>query len=129
MWTATFNPKGGELWAKTLVRGPRAEGVLSFLIDTGTRHTILDTAAAEDLGFDATQATRRSRLWGIGGPQDGYCVLLPSLEVMGLILPAFEIACHDLAPELGVEGLIGMDLLRGRVLNIDGVRGTVTLGS
>jgi len=40
----------------------------------------------------------------------------------------FEVICEDVDPETLVDGLIGLDFLRTRILTIDGVNGQITLG-
>jgi hypothetical protein len=49
---------------------------------------------------------------------------------MGLELAGFPVLSQDIMPEdVGVDGLIGMDLIAGRILTIDAQAGTVTLAS
>jgi hypothetical protein len=49
-------------------------------------------------------------------------------EGMGQVVEPFEVACHDTPEDLGVEGLIGMDFFRHRILTLDGIRGKVLVG-
>ena len=102
------------------VVGPLGELDLNFVLDTGTPITIVHTGRTDSLGYGAKMAKRLSRLWGTGGPQDGYVIDVMKLEVMGLVLQPFEVACHDLPEHLGIDGLLGMDLLEGRTLTVDG---------
>src|SRR5688572_2817647 len=113
MWTDKFNPDEGEVWVTVRLFGPLGDRYLNCLLDTGTPVTILHTAITDELGYNASMATGRSRLWGVGGTQEGYRMPVARLETMGLVLDKTEVHCHDLPEKLGVEGLIGMDLLKG----------------
>ena len=47
---------------------------------------------------------------------------------MGLALPQFPVLSQDIVPDnVGVGGLIGMDLIADRLLTIDARSGTVSL--
>ena len=127
MWTHQFDPKSRIILVPVQVQGPLGDVDLKFLVDTGTPVTIVNTAFADLLGCNAKTAKRRSRLWGTGGPQDGYVHDVVKLTMMGVVIEPCELAFHDLDEELGIDGLIGMDLLEGRTLTIDGKAGFVTL--
>ncbi len=127
MWTGRYSQGKRIIEVRVRLFGPLADRDLQFILDTGTPVTIVHTGRSDLLGYSASMAKRNSRLWSTGGPQDGYTVEMMRLETMGLHLEKFEVACHDLPEHLGVDGLIGMDLLEGHCLTIDGVTGTISL--
>jgi hypothetical protein len=53
---------------------------------------------------------------------------LDRIDVMGASLAGFEVVCEDVDPETLVDGLIGLDFLRTRILTVDGVNRQITLG-
>jgi predicted aspartyl protease len=101
---------------------------LRFVLDTGSQATVLNTASADDNGYSASMGTKRSRLLGVEGVQEGYRLKVDRLEALGFAVENHEVFCHDFDERLGVDGLIGMDLLAGRVLTIDGVKGLIRIG-
>ncbi len=60
-----------------------------------------------------------TRAIGAGGAIHGYSLNLDQIDIMGASLAGFEVVCEDVAPEALVDGLIGLDFLRTRVLTID----------
>jgi predicted aspartyl protease len=101
---------------------------INFILDTGTPLTVVDTAIADRLGYSARMGRGVVRLWGIEAPQERYRLEVSRLEIMGLDLGPIEVVCHDFLPQFGVEGLLGMDLLAGHILNLDFIAGSISLG-
>ena len=89
--------------------------------------SLVDPEIVDDLGYSPRMGRQVSRLVGVGGVQHGYELAVMRLETMGLVLAPCLLMCHDLPRELGVDGLIGMDLLEGHILTLDGKAGLVTL--
>ena len=128
MWTDTFDPAEGILWIRARVHGPQGSDELDCILDTGTSRTILDTSVLNTLGYSARMGTRLMNVSGVGGRLSSYELRMIRFEVMGLELEGFPVLSQDIVPDnVGVEGLIGMDLLAGHVLTIDARSGTVTL--
>jgi hypothetical protein len=66
---------------------------------------------------------KRRETWTTAEPLPGY-TLDVHLEALGLDLPMFEVLAQDIAADqFGVEGLIGMDLVEGRILTLNGRSG------
>ncbi len=127
MWTERYDPDQGDIWVNLRLHGPAGDAVLNCVLDTGTPVTIIDAAVMDRLGYGASMGGKVSRLWGVGGPQVGYRLQVAHLETMGLAIDNAQVHCHDLPDKFGIEGLIGMDLLKGRILTLDGIGGPVTL--
>lgn len=125
MWTAEYDPRQRVILVEVVVHGPLGSRRIRCLLDTGTSATIIDTAIIDELGYSARMGKGRSRLVAIG-TQEGYRLEVTSLETMGYVFESCEIRCHDFQDDLGFAGLVGMDLLEGRILTIDGVRGMIT---
>lgn len=127
MWNERYDPRKRIIEVKVRVFGPAQQRDLNFVLDTGTPVTILHTGWADLLAYGAKDAKRLSRLWGTGGPQDGYIIDVSKVETRGLALEPFEVACHDIPEILGIDGLIGMDMFEGRTLTVDGKNGVVSV--
>jgi aspartyl protease len=127
-WTSTFDPAEGVVWITAHVIGPLGSRDLNCILDTGTSHTILDTSILDELGYGARMGTRLFGVSGIGGLLPAYELPLARFELMGLELEQFPVLSQDIVPDnVGVDGLIGMDVLAGRILTIDACNGTVSL--
>ena len=46
---------------------------------------------------------------------------------MGFTVGPIDVACADLPSGMGIDGLIGTDLLAGRILTLDWVRGLLSV--
>lgn len=129
MFTSRFDPKEREIWVDVVLHGPLGQIPCRFLLDTGTRVTVVDPALVDALGYSARMGEGRSRLIGVDGVQEGYRLEVERIEALGFAVSPCEVFCHDFDERLGVDGLIGMDLLDGRVVHLDGVRGVLTVES
>ena len=129
MFVARFDPKKRIVWLEVRLFGPLGYRDCRFILDTGTTVTVVDPGVVDGLGYSARMATARSRLVGIDGVQEGYRLEVAKLEALGFSVDHHEVFCHDFDDRLGVEGLIGMDLLDGRVVTLDGIEGRIIVDS
>ena len=56
------------------------------------------------------------------------CDVLDRLSALGRHRLAFPVLAHSLPPVAGIDGLLGLDFLRGSVLTVDFQAATITLG-
>ena len=81
--------------------------------------------------FDSRQGliVVRAELWGPTGSGIEFAprVMLEKLVALGRIRPGFPVLGHTLPPSAGVDGLLGLDFLRGQSLTVDFRVGQVTL--
>jgi len=94
---------------------------------TPARPTEKKLPAVDELGYGAQMGTARSRLLGVSDVQEGYRLNVQRLETLGFAVEPWEVFCHDFDERLGVDGLLGMDLLAGRVTTIDCAQGLLTV--
>lgn len=125
MWTERFDPRSGEIPVYVLVTGPNGTMKLRFLLDTGTPRTVIDADQAIELGYSYEDRTSFITAQGIGGRQYGYRFDAERVVTMGLDRSPCELICEPL-PD-GIDGLVGLDLLRNRILTLDFRRGALTL--
>lgn len=123
MWQGSYRPRERIVWLDVGIHGPLGARWYNFVLDTGSPVTVVDPGVVDELGYGAAMGKAIRTFWSIGGSQAGYSLDVQCLEVMGLLLEQCEVVCQDLPRELGVDGLIGMDLLEGHVLTLDGVGG------
>ncbi len=128
MGSVSFASRDGLVRVPVLVWGcARAVSSLSFVVDTGTPHTLLDMEAARNLGFVPERAVGRSRVLTAVGSEEGYTVVAPLIRSLGWERDGFRISCHELAATTQVDGLLGADFFAGLVLTVDYAAGTVSL--
>jgi predicted aspartyl protease len=128
MGSVSFTSCDGLVRVPVLVWGyGRAVSSLSFVVDTGAPRTLLDVEAAKNLGLAPERAVGRSRVLTAVGAEEGYVIIAPRIRGLGWERGGFEIACHQLAANAQVDGLLGADFFAGLVLTVNYAVGTVEL--
>jgi hypothetical protein len=122
-----FRLRDGFIWIEATVPGSQAP--LNFLLDSGAQVSVINTATAQRLGL---KHGRPINVAGVGSTTTGFWpetlgasaggVQLPS-EYLMLDLGKLGEACTNAA----VDGLIGADFFRGRVVRIDFRRQVVSI--
>ncbi len=71
------------------------------------------------VGYDSAAAPRRIRITTASGIEWVPRLTLDKIEVLGQRHSNFEVIAHTLPPTAAVDGLLGLDFLRGWRLTID----------
>ena len=109
-----------ELW------GPTGSAVLRLALDTGATATIVNIAMLVAVGYDPALAPTRVQVTTGSGVE-----YVPRLTLSRILAGQervdFAVLGHTLPPSAGVDGLLGLDFLRGQSLTVDFRTGHVTL--
>ena len=109
---------GGLLWVRVSV--PQSSEPLNFLLDSGAATSVLTRQAAQRLGIKLLQ---RVDVRGVGTHTIGYWTQKLNADVGGVRLSQKFLAVdlQKLTAACGqrVDGLLGADFFRGRVVQID----------
>lgn len=128
MWTIPFDLAEREVGVQAWLHGPLGVRRVSCLWDPGAAMTIVNTPVLDSLGYGARMGKAQKHLWGPGGRRLPGYTLDVRLNVFGEELHSQEILAQDILPDhFGVEVLLGMDLVPGRVFTLDGVHGTLSV--
>lgn len=84
-----------------------------LLVDTGASYTILPVKALEDLGYDIGNPIRRQRIFTGQGRLDVPIINLSWFNCAGQLIENFDVCAHNIPPNFGIDGLLGMDFLTG----------------
>lgn len=125
--TEEFDPNARAIIVPVLVVGPRTAHRFRFALDTGSNVTSMRTEYLRLLGYDPAAAPDRRLVRSATGATRAPILTVSRLVSLGHPRLAFEIAALDPPPALTVDGLLGLDFFRGRVLNLDFSRGRVSL--
>src|ERR1041385_1189662 len=113
-----FECREGLLWVKASVAQSAAP--LNLLLDTGAGVSVLNTPTAERMNL---RPGRRIDVHGVEASLPGYALKPLSITVGGFQLPApwFAVDLQKFSASCAqpVDGLVGMDFLRGRIVQID----------
>jgi hypothetical protein len=122
-----FNPKYGPIWVPVQVTGPTGTSNLNLLLDTGATTSLIRLSHLVYLGFDPGQPFRHTRLATGSAVGTVPVFALTRLTALGQHRFVFPVIGHTPPPSSGIDGLLGLDFLRDRVLTIDFRSGQIDL--
>lgn len=122
-----FDPQQGLIIVRAELWGPSGSVVLRLALDTGATGTVVNVAMLVAVGYDPALAPDRVQVTTGSGVEFAPRLTLDKLVVLGQERIDFPVLCHTLPPSAGVDGLLGLDFLRGQSLAIDFRNGRMTL--
>ena len=109
------------------ITGPAGSVVLKLVLDTGATTSLINVTTLLSLGFDPDQSTQRTSMATGSTVAVVPLVILTRLSALGQHRFGFPVIAHALPASTAVDGLLGLDFLRGQVLTIDFRAGQITL--
>jgi predicted aspartyl protease len=125
--SASFDPVEGLIPVSVELTGPSGSAVLRFALDTGATRTLVNVGMLVSLGYDPALAPDRVQVTTGSGVEFAPRVCVERIVALGQTRSEFAVLAHTLPPSAGVDGLLGLDFLRGQVLTADFRNGVVTL--
>jgi predicted aspartyl protease len=122
-----FNSQQGLIIVRALLWGPKGQRSVRLALDTGATSTVVNTAILVTLGYDPAVSPDRVQMTTGSGVE--YVPRLPidRVNALGQERTNFALVAHTLPPSASVDGLLGLDFLRGQELTIDFRNGQLTL--
>ena len=122
-----FNASKGLIVVSTELFGPSGSIIVRLALDTGATGTMVNTGLLAAIGYDPALAPDRVQVTTGSGVEYVPRLPLSLLQSLGQERADFPVLAHTLPPSASIDGLLGLDFLRGRVLNLDFGRGVITL--
>ena len=122
-----FNPEHGLVIVQTEVFGPSGSIVLRLALDTGATGTMINVAPLTAVGYDPSLAPDRVQVTTGSGVEFAPRVSVTQIKAMGQERSRFPVLAHTLPPSASVDGLLGLDFLRGQIVKIDFRQGKISL--
>ena len=107
--------------------GPRGPVECYLAVDTGATDTHVSPYVLQLAGYDTTALFDPVTLLTVGGRLTTDRVRVAGLQCLGHTASDFRVICHTVTATTRIDGLLGLDFLRGRVLTLDFVRGRIAL--
>ena len=123
----SFNPDKGLIIVRAELEGPSGAAILRLALDTGATGTLINDGMLVSVGYDPALAQDRVQVTTGSGVEFAPLIRVSKLVALGHERTDFAVLCHTLPPSANVDGLLGLDFLRGQNLNIDFRDGQVTL--
>jgi hypothetical protein len=127
MSSHAFSSSSGPILVDAEITGPLGSVVLKLLLDTAATTSLIHLTTLLSLGFDPDQSTRRVPMITGSTTEIVPLVVLTRLSALGQHRFGFPVVAHALPSSSAVDGLLGLDFLRGHTLTIDFRAGRITL--
>lgn len=106
------------IWVEVTV--PQSRKPLNFLLDSGAGVSVINLGTAQRLGL---AMGRRVSVGGVKSTADGFWPQRLKATASGMVLPseylAVDLAELSKACACGVDGLLGADFFRGKIVQVD----------
>lgn len=109
------------------VSGPRGPFFLRLMLDTGATQSLIRDDVFVTIGYDPASSTDRVQVAMGNGVEIVPRIVVNRFTAFGIHRIGFPLLARALPPEAGVDGLLGLDFLRGHVLTLDFRTGVLTL--
>ncbi|MFB0536373.1 MAG: retropepsin-like aspartic protease [Anaerolineae bacterium] len=80
-------------------------------LDTGSSITLFTPRLLQEVGLDPAEATARRSVYTYDGAAELPVLQVPHLRVFGQEVHDLEVACGELPPKLGLDGVLGLNFL------------------
>ncbi|MGH7768567.1 MAG: aspartyl protease family protein [Candidatus Binatia bacterium] len=117
--------KQGELMVVQATVNQKAP--TKFVVDTGASYTTISKATAQELELNLDNASGVIALQTANGVIEAPLVSVGSFELGGLGLKDLKVAVHDVFPDPGIAGLLGLNFLSEFRVEIDNKNGVIYL--
>ena len=122
-----FNAHEGLVIISAELFGPSGSAVLRLALDTGATTTLVNVGHLVAVGYDPSLVTDRVQVTTGSGVEFVPKIQVNLLKALGQQRVSFPILSHTLPPSAGIDGLLGLDFLRGQRLIVDFRRADVSL--
>lgn len=125
--TTPFSPQRGLIVVKVRLWGPAGSRVLRLALDTGATATMINAPALVAVGYDPAASPDRVLMTTASGVEYAARVAVDRMEALRQSRSGFPVVAHVLPPSATIDGVLGLDFMRGQTLTVDFRKGEITL--
>ena len=123
----TFRPDAGLIVIRATLTGPGGDTIVRLALDTGATRTLIVPSILSLIGCDPSASSEFRKAATVSGVEYAPLVQVNMVEAIGHRRENLSVLCQSLPANVGVDGLLGLDFLRGMELNIDFRMGKLSL--
>lgn len=123
----SFMARRGPILVEASASGPADSMDLQLILDTGATTTMLSEDVIRYLGYDPELESITIEFTTTGGPVTRPIITLNRLSALGQHRLGVDVIVHSIPGDTKVDGLLGLDFLRGHALSINFVTGRISL--
>jgi predicted aspartyl protease len=121
----SFDPSQGLIVVPARLHGPNGDVIARLALDTGATGTMVNWDLLVLIGYDPAAIQERIQVTTGSGVEYVPRVPVKRIECLDAQRQGFPVLCHTLPPTAMVDGLLGLDYLRGSRLEVDFANGTI----
>ena len=125
--TTPFNPQEALIVVMARVHGPAGITRVRLALDTGATSSIVAREALELIGYNPTRSSDRVRVVTGSAIERAPLITVGRIEGLGRERRDLRILAYAIPSAAGVDGVLGLDFVRGWRLTIDFRAGLITL--
>ena len=125
--SVSFDPRRGLVPVAVRLSGPAGDARVRLALDTGAIGTMVSRNTMVALGYDPERGADEVRMTTGSGVESVPRIVVQRVEALGQTRENLSVVCHDLPPTASVDGVLGLDFLRGLCLTVDFRQGLITL--
>lgn len=122
-----FNARRGLVIVRAELEGPSGNVILRLALDTGATGTMINVGMLVSIGYDPSLVANRIQVTTGSGVEYVPRIALSKITALGQERMDFPVLCHTLPPSASIDGLLGLDFLRGQRLTVDFLQGQILL--
>jgi aspartyl protease family protein len=122
----SFKSDYGLIFLEARLYGKKRDVALILALDTGATGTVISAKRLDEAGYDLENFDDEIYITTGSGIISVPKITIEKLTALGETKADFTVIAHDLPPTASVDGVLGLDFLRGHVLNIDFKIGEIT---
>jgi aspartyl protease family protein len=125
--SSPINPSSGPIVVDASLSGPAGQADVRLILDTGATTSLIRSTILVAVGYDPDASPDRVQVAMGGGVQSLPRITLNRLSALAHHRLGFLVLSHSILPDVAIDGLLGLDFLRGTILTIDFPAGQITL--
>ena len=122
-----FDASIGMVIVTATIHGPTGVAYARLAVDTGATLTVIRSTLLTAVGYDPAASTDRLQMTTGSQVEDVAALEVDLLDALDCRQTNLRVVAHTLPPTIAVDGLLGLNFLRGRDLLISFRTGQVTL--
>lgn len=122
-----FDPQHHLIGITVRLFGPEGDTYAYLALDTGATSTMICKEILELIGYDPDSLLKTVNFTTGSGVESAARVTVERVEALGRERLNFAVIAHTLPASASIDGVLGLDFLRDRVLTLDFQKGEISL--
>lgn len=114
-----FDPRAKLILVRAALSGPLGRMNVRLALDTGATRTTVDPSRLAAIGIEAESGATTQQVTTASGIETVASLSVPHIRSLGLERENLMVLAHRLPPGAAFDGMLGLDMFRGRRLTID----------